>query len=60
MNAITEAPKSVGCVAFSCASAITSPSADSPVGAFPPAETRVMSAVIAPTTSFAIGADAVL
>src|ERR671923_1287968 len=54
MNATTAPPKSVGAVAASCASAITSPSAVSPDS--PGATSRVISDVIEPTTRLAIGA----
>src|SRR5215218_1920672 len=53
MNATTAAPLLAGLVDSSWASAITSPSADSPDGAV----ARVMSAVIEPTTLFACAAE---
>ena len=56
MNATTEPPRFAGLVASSWASAITSPSADSPA-AFP---ARVIAAVVEPTTRLAIGADRAL
>ena len=53
MKATTASPKSVGEVDASCASAITSPSADSPAALF----VFVMSADCEPTTRLAIGPE---
>lgn len=53
MNATTASPKSVGEVEASWASAITSPSADSPAALF----VFVMSADCDPTTRLAIGPE---
>ncbi len=56
MNATTAPPKSVGEVEASWASAITSPSADSPAALF----VLVMSADCEPTTRLAMGPDRAL
>src|SRR6185369_8786609 len=59
MNAATAPPKSVGAVASSIASAITSPIGCSPAVFVPDGLSRPerMSAVMLPTTRFASGAD---
>ena len=59
MNATTEPPKSSAFVAFSWASAMTSPIACSPEGEVNPFGARAerMVAVILPITRLAIGSD---